>query len=127
MLDAEQEWLRGSSSKAYDKFKRMIDSFGLGKGFVASEMLRPDDIREAIINFKKVENIRELVVQAGYKGEEIDRIVKYIVNCQKSLGSDIDIIWKILTGETVVIYDNFSELDNILPLHNISSTLNRNI
>lgn len=104
-------------------FKNMMEDFGLGAGFVASEMLRPGDIREAIIKFKKIDNIRELVIQAGYPEEEIDKTVEYIVSCQKSLGSDIDMIWEILTGKNC----NFAELDSAIFMQGISPALSQSI
>jgi hypothetical protein len=101
----------------------MIKDFGLGGGFIAAEMLHPEDIREAIISFKKVENVRRLAEQAGYKGEELDQTVEYILSCQKSLGKDVDMVWELLSGRSA----DFYKLDDVYSIFQVSPELGQSL
>lgn len=77
-------------------------SFGLGGGFMAAEMLDIEQIRKSIIEFKQIENVRELAKRAGYAGGAsgtLEYAVDSIESNLRTLGRDVNETLKALTGK----------------------------
>ncbi|MFH1868101.1 MAG: hypothetical protein ABH843_03930 [Candidatus Omnitrophota bacterium] len=74
-------------------------NFGLGGGFAAAEMLDIVHIRESILDFKSIKNVREFVEKAGYSGEDLEVIVRFIEANQRTLGRDVNEVLKAATGK----------------------------
>ena len=56
---------------------------------------------------KSIGNVHALAEKAGYRGQELEDVVKYIKSNQRTLGADVDYIWYILTGKE----GGFKDLD----------------
>ena len=97
-------------STLLQKIKQLIHDYGLGKGILAAEMLDKEEIRRTIREFKSVDNILDLARHAGYTGEGLTEVAMFIQQNQKTLGKDVNEIWKFLTDEDA----GFDKLDEVL-------------
>jgi len=76
-----------------------IKKFGLADSFISAEMLNEDHMRKSILEFKSIENARELAIEAGYTGEELDFVATFIIENQRTLGRDVNEMLKFITGK----------------------------
>ncbi|PIP20546.1 MAG: hypothetical protein COX40_04150, partial [Candidatus Omnitrophica bacterium CG23_combo_of_CG06-09_8_20_14_all_40_11] len=64
----------------------VMGNFNGGKGFVSAEMLNIEYIGAAILEFKEIDNARELAKAAGYKAQDLEDVVGAIAANQETLG-----------------------------------------
>ncbi len=81
-----------------EPLKMVLDDLGLGRGYVHAEGLDEQFIAQTISAIKAIKDVREIAQEAGYTGEELDKVVTYIEANQKTLGADVGYIWEMLTG-----------------------------
>ncbi len=79
--------------------ENILEHFGLADGFIAAEMLDANYMRQAILRFKGIKNVRELIAPAGGEEEEIEAVVSFIWENQNNLGKDVNEALKFITGK----------------------------
>jgi hypothetical protein len=81
-----------------DRIREVMVKYGLDQALLRAEGLNEDRIRESILKFKAVTQVRELAQQAGYTGQDLDQVTAFMQLSQMRLGRDMDLVWKVLTG-----------------------------
>ncbi|MBP9865993.1 MAG: DEAD/DEAH box helicase family protein, partial [Candidatus Omnitrophica bacterium] len=109
-LVAVQEMARqGQRYDGWRVIKGMAEDLGLGAGYLKAEGLTQENIRQSILDFKSVGNVKVLAEQAGYRNEALATVIQFIEENQKNLGRDVDFVWMCITGQS----GRFIELDQL--------------
>ena len=97
MISDERERAKELPEYDLNVLSHILKDLGLGPAYVEHEGLNKEDIAKTIRAIKAIKDVRALAVEAGYDAE--DPIVAYIEAHQKTLGQDVDYMWKLLTKQ----------------------------
>jgi|GEM_PF-4226752 len=79
----------------------VINDHGLREGFLSAEQIDREAMVQAIAKFTQISNVRQLAMEAGYSGEELESVVDFIIYSQKHLAQNVTEIVQALTGQTI--------------------------
>lgn len=96
--NSEEKWL-ANYQDILKLMRSAIDRFGLGDGFMSAELLDVEQLRKSILDLKNIKTGRELAMQAGYEGEELEKVVRFISENRETLGRDINEVLKFIIGK----------------------------
>ncbi|MFC1462818.1 hypothetical protein ACFLQU_04350 [Verrucomicrobiota bacterium] len=84
--------------KAVNEISSLMRDYGLGDCIIAANMLDERYMRESILEHKRIENIRQTAIEAGYTGRDLDEVVAMIEENLETLGRDVNEVLKAITG-----------------------------
>lgn len=79
----------------------VINDHGLREGFLSAEQIDREAMVQAIAKFTQISNVRQLAIEAGYSGEELESVVDFIIYSQKHLAQNVTEIVQALTGQAI--------------------------
>jgi len=101
-------WLYKEGKIELRSDREFLEDTHMGMAYVRNQQLNKEHIIQSIKAFKSIGNVRALAQDAGYTGQDLEDVVNYIETNKKSLGTDVEYVWRLLTGENA----GFDKLDH---------------